>query len=113
MASRRAGRGHWLAQRLTALALAPLSFWFLYAGAMRADASHAVILEWVEAPGVAIALLALLVIGAWHSMQGIEVVVVDYVRDRSRRQAALALAWGFVLALATLGVLAVASVSLS
>lgn len=81
MAKRRLGARHWLAQRLTAVALAPLGFWFVIALSGQAGGGHAAIADWISQPLTALALLALLVVGLWHALQGIEVVLVDYLHD--------------------------------
>jgi len=111
MAERRAGSRHWLAQRLTALALAPLGFWFLVAIATRAGAGRAVTAAWIAEPTTALALAALLGIGLWHALQGIEVVLVDYLHDRARRAWLLAGLRLVALALGALGGLAIAALA--
>jgi succinate dehydrogenase / fumarate reductase, membrane anchor subunit len=74
---------HWRNQRLTSVALIPLSLWFLFALLQRPDLQHATVSAWLSQPSQA--LLAALFGGAsvWHSMQGVEVVLEDYVRGRA------------------------------
>jgi len=74
--------GHWRNQRLTSIALIPLCLWFLAVLTSQPSLDHAVVAAWFAQPLQA-ALAALL--GAallWHSMQGLQVVLEDYVRGR-------------------------------
>jgi succinate dehydrogenase / fumarate reductase membrane anchor subunit len=104
---------HWRNQRLTAIALVPLSLWFLLALLRQPDLDHATVATWLGKPLQA--LLAALFGAAllWHSMQGVTVVLEDYVHGRAFRislaiarfvhlGAAAALAWA-VLTLAGRG----------
>jgi succinate dehydrogenase membrane anchor subunit len=81
-AGSRSGSRHWRNQRLTALALVPLSFWFLAALLRQPALDHAAVSGWLARPLQA--LLAALFGAAllWHSMQGIQVVLEDYVGGR-------------------------------
>jgi succinate dehydrogenase / fumarate reductase membrane anchor subunit len=73
---------HWRNQRLTALALVPLTFWFLAALLRQPALDHATVSGWLARPLQA--LLATLFGAAllWHSLQGIQVVLEDYVGGR-------------------------------
>lgn len=73
---------HWRNQRLTSIALIPLSLWFLAALLRQPSLDHAVVADWFAKPLQA--LLAALLGAAllWHSMQGLQVVFEDYVRGR-------------------------------
>ena len=71
---------HWRNQRLTAIALIPLGLWFLVSLLRQPSLDHAVVAGWFAKPLQA--LLAMLLGAAllWHSAQGIQVVLEDYVR---------------------------------
>jgi succinate dehydrogenase / fumarate reductase membrane anchor subunit len=75
---------HWRNQRLTAIALIPLSLWFLVALLRQPALGHAIVAGWFAKPLQA--LLAALFGAAllWHSMQGVQVVIEDYVGGRLR-----------------------------
>lgn len=85
------GVEHWWLQRLTAVALVPLSLWFVFAVATHQLVSHQAIVAWLHNPFVAVALV--LYFGAlfYHSMLGIQVVVEDYVGGRFTKTAGLVL----------------------
>lgn len=78
-----AGRGsasrHWRNQRMTSIALLPLGLWFLFSLLGQPSLDHAIVAGWFAKP-----LQSLLgaLFGAallWHSMQGVQVVLEDYV----------------------------------
>ncbi len=73
---------HWRNQRLTSIALIPLGLWFLLALLRQPSLEHAVVAGLFAKPLQA--LLAALFGAAllWHSMQGVQVVLEDYVGGR-------------------------------
>ena len=73
------GVGHWISERLTALALVPLVLWIAYAALRLAAADHAAAVEWVGLPLNAVLLVLLLAIGFHHMHAGMRVVIEDYV----------------------------------
>ena len=81
------GTRHWRNQRFSAIALVPLGTWFLYALLSRPDLGHASVVAWLENPWQA-GLTALFGgCALWHSAQGIQVVIDDYVRGRMHARA--------------------------
>jgi succinate dehydrogenase / fumarate reductase, membrane anchor subunit len=73
------GVGQWWVQRVTAVALAPLSVWLVVSLLGLPAASYPVISAWMGA-GLHPVLLALTVLlAAWHAWLGIQVVIEDYV----------------------------------
>ena len=75
----KAGVEHWWAQRLTALALVPLTGWFVVSVIINVGAPHGDALAWIGNPVHAV-LLVLLVAGTFHHAQlGLQVVIEDYV----------------------------------
>jgi succinate dehydrogenase / fumarate reductase membrane anchor subunit len=73
------GSRHWRNQRISAVALVPLGVWFLYALLSRTDLAHASIVAWLADPWQAGLMLLFGWCALWHSAQGIQVVVDDYV----------------------------------
>jgi succinate dehydrogenase / fumarate reductase membrane anchor subunit len=81
----KSGAAHWWAQRVTAMALIPLSLWFVCALVHLLGASHDEVLTWVASPVVIVLLLCLLVATFYHMSLGLQVVIEDYVhRDAAR-----------------------------
>ena len=89
MGSAKSGVAHWWAQRLTALALVPLSLWFLYNVVGYGSVSHEAVLYWAGGP-VTIVLLLALVLATFHHMQlGLQVVIEDYIHAEGPKLIAL------------------------
>lgn len=106
------GVGHWRAQRVSAIALAPLALWFVASLVARAGADHAEVVAWIARPPVAIALILMLGAVFWHLKLGMQAVIEDYVRGGFARQFGL-LANAFVCAaLAAASVFAVLGIAL-
>ena len=81
LGSARAGSHHWWAQRLTALALIPLTLWFIFSVIHLAGASHQMVIDWLSAP-LALGLMLALILATFHHLQlGVQVVIEDYVHD--------------------------------
>ena len=79
LGSAKAGAKHWWAQRITAVALVPLTLWFVYSALSLAGADYAAAKAWLADPVNAI-LMVLSVIATFHHLQlGLQVVVEDYV----------------------------------
>ena len=74
---------HWWGQRLTAIALVPLSIWFVFAILSLLGANYGAYKEWISSPENT--LMMVLLIGAlFHHLQlGLQVVVEDYVHGES------------------------------
>jgi succinate dehydrogenase / fumarate reductase membrane anchor subunit len=103
----KSGTGHWWAQRLTAIALVPLTLWFVYAALHLAGLPRAAVVHWAGNP-VNAALLAALVIATFHHAQlGLQVVVEDYIHHEAARMTALLLIKG---AAVLLGLIALISI---
>ena len=78
------GTHHWWMQRVTSIALFPLTLWFAFSIATRAGSSWEVMAEWIGRPFNAVLLIVMIGIGFYHTASGLQVVVEDYIRpDRS------------------------------
>jgi succinate dehydrogenase / fumarate reductase membrane anchor subunit len=79
------GGNHWLAERFSSVALLLLGLWFLASLVMLPDLSRPTLLEWLRQPVPAV-LMGLLVVSAFaHGLDGLKVVVDDYVHDEGSR----------------------------
>ena len=79
LGSAKSGTHHWWMQRLTAVALVPLSLWFVASLINMATANHATVVAWLNSPVAAVLLCALIVAIFYHGQLGLQVVVEDYV----------------------------------
>lgn len=83
------GVGHWWAQRLTAVALVPLTLWFVASLIGLIGADHAAFVAWVRQPLDAILMVLLLAAGFHHLQLGLQVVIEDYVHHEAARIASI------------------------
>jgi succinate dehydrogenase / fumarate reductase membrane anchor subunit len=85
LGSARAGSHHWWAQRLTALALMPLSLWFIFSVIHLSGASHQAVIDWLSSP-LTLSLMLALILATFHHLQlGLQVVIEDYVKAEWRK----------------------------
>ena len=89
MGSAKEGVQHWWMQRLTAVALVPLTLWLAISIIAHAGAGHAAVTAWMGQPVPAILMILLVVGGYYHAKLGIQVVIEDYVHNEGVKFAAL------------------------
>jgi succinate dehydrogenase / fumarate reductase membrane anchor subunit len=106
------GVNHWWAQRVTALALVPLTLWFVASVVVLAGADHAAVTAWIARPLNTVLLLCLVGATFWHASLGLQVVIEDYIHRESTRVAVLLAAKAVLLLGALSGILAVLRVAL-
>ena len=112
MGSAKQGVHHWWVQRLTSVALVPLSIWFLVSLLSLPSLDHAAVTAWMAQSVTALLLILFVVVAAWHSQLGLRVIVEDYVHGAGARMLTLvAITFAHVL-IALAGVLAVLRVAL-
>jgi succinate dehydrogenase / fumarate reductase membrane anchor subunit len=73
------GTHHWWLQRITAVALVPLSIWIVFSLQNLSVSSLEDAQTWLASPMRALLLLAFLAASAWHAKLGIQVIIEDYV----------------------------------
>ena len=73
------GVHHWWVQRLTAVALVPLSIWFVTSLILLAGSDHARVTAWISNPIVAVFLMVTLISMFYHLKLGLQVVIEDYI----------------------------------
>jgi len=105
------GASHWTVQRVTAVALVPLTIWLIVALNALPLADHAAIERWIGRGWNPVLLVALLLSVTWHSHLGLQVVIEDYSHGRYAKPLLLLVA-GFAHALlAMAGVLAIVRIA--
>ena len=112
LGSAKEGVEHWWRQRVTALALVPLTLWFVIAVIALVGADHAAFVAWVRNPMAALLLVLLLVATFYHTALGLQVVIEDYVHSEAMRLAALLLMRLLCVVFAVRGIFAVAKLAL-
>ena len=112
LGSAKEGVEHWWRQRVTALALVPLTLWFVVAVIALVGADHAVFVAWVRNPMAAVLLVLLLVATFYHAALGLQVVIEDYVHGEAMRLAAVLVMRLLCVVFAVRGILAVLKLAL-
>lgn len=91
LGSAKHGVGHWITERITSIALIPLTLWAVWAVLQLARADYETARAFVAQPMNAILLALTLVVGLWHMMLGMRVVVEDYIHKPLGKAALLIL----------------------
>ena len=107
----RSGVRHWWQQRLTSIALVPLTVWFAVSLLSLPSFGHGALVAWMSQSCTALLLVLLVLIAAWHSQLGVRVVVEDYVHDAGARTLTLVVIGFAHVLLAAAGVFAVLKVA--
>jgi succinate dehydrogenase / fumarate reductase membrane anchor subunit len=102
LGSAKSGTHHWWLQRVTAIALVPLSVWFLVGLITTASDGREAAAAWISTPYVSLLMVALLLALFLHLKLGLQVIIEDYVHRESNKIALLL----FKDALVVLGVIA-------
>lgn len=104
----REGTGHFIAQRVTAIALAVLTPWFVVAVALAVrDASYLATIDFISDPVNAVGVILLVTISLYHMSIGMTEVVLDYIARPFTKMALLFLNAAIPLLLAVGAVFAV------
>ena len=108
----KSGAHHWLAQRVTAVALAPLSVWFVWHATWLFSTDYASAQAFLAAPLNAMLMAIFAVTLLHHSYLGLQVVVEDYVANEFKKLATLVVLQFIHVLLAVAAVFAVLKVAL-
>ena len=80
LGSAKSGTIHWWFQRVTAVALIPLTFWLLLLFDSSLHASYRDTVAWLSAPLNSVCIIAWILTAYYHAALGVRVVIEDYVR---------------------------------
>ena len=111
LGSAKTGVEHWWVQRVTAVALVPLSLWFVAGLVSLAGADWETAYLWIGSPAGAVPMILFLAAGIWHAKLGLQVVIEDYVHHEGAKVTLLMLLSLAAVALAVAGVFAVCKIS--
>ncbi len=104
LGSARDGVEHWRLQRVTAIALVPLTVWFAASLMARAGNDYAAFIAWLRMPFATILVVLLLTTLFYHTALGLQVVIEDYVHSGMKIPVLLSVRFG-CFALAVAGIL--------
>ncbi len=79
------GTSHFWVQRLTAVALVPLTIWFCFSMASLPQMSHANLSAWMNSPFNATLMILVIGVGLYHGKLGLQVIAEDYIANTSKR----------------------------
>lgn len=106
------GTHHWWAQRLTALALIPLTIWFVISVICMAGASHAEAAAWIGSLWPAALLILTIAMTFHHGQLGLQVVIEDYVHNEALKIASILAVKGLALLLSVVAIAAIARIAI-
>jgi succinate dehydrogenase / fumarate reductase membrane anchor subunit len=106
------GAAHWVAERVSAIALIPLSLWMVYAALVVSRSDYAGVVGFVSYPVNAVLIVLVLLVSGWHMHAGARVVVEDYIHGMLGRSALLVLNLFLAVLVTALAVFSVLKVAL-
>ncbi len=104
LGSAKEGLHHWWVQRLTALALIPLTVWFVASVVGLAGSGYEEFVLWLANPCNATIMILFLGVGLHHAQAGMQVVLEDYVSHHGWRIASIIAVKFICYGLAALGI---------
>ncbi|MBP2313391.1 succinate dehydrogenase, hydrophobic membrane anchor protein [Azospirillum soli] len=111
LGSAKYGTEHWWHQRLSAIALIPLTVWFVFGVIRHLGADHAAFTAWLQSPFSALMMVLTIGVTFHHAVGGLQVVIEDYVHNEWAKLAAIIAVKFLGFALAAAGIIAVLKIS--
>jgi succinate dehydrogenase / fumarate reductase membrane anchor subunit len=87
--SAKEGVSHWWLQRVSSVALVPLTLWFIFALLGLPSFDYLTVRSWMGAGWTPVFLLLLVATLTYHSWLGVQVVLEDYVHTKLNKTLAL------------------------
>ena len=85
LGSAREGGQHWLSERVTSVALLLLGVWLIAALLFLPSLDQRTLAEWLQSASAAVPMALFVIVGFIHALQGMKVVVDDYVHEEGNR----------------------------
>ena len=105
------GTGHFWHERVTAVALIPLSLWFLYVMLGLSGTSEVTALQFLAHPWNAILMGAFVLFSLWHAYLGLQVVIDDYVHTAGMKIFLMLVIRFSVIAIAAISIFAIVRIA--
>ena len=106
LGSAKDGVGAWWAERVSAVALVPLTLWFVASIIAHTGGNHAAFVGWLRTPAASIPMILLLIALFYHTALGLQVVIEDYVHSGFKFAAMIAIRLA-CFTMATAGIMAI------
>jgi succinate dehydrogenase / fumarate reductase, membrane anchor subunit len=107
------GAQHWWSQRVSAVALVPLTLWFVLSLLGLPQLDYGSVHGWIATGWVPVLLCLLLITLSLHSWLGVQVVVEDYVHSKGSKLFALLGSTFVHVIVAVAGVFAVVKIAVA
>ena len=75
------GGDHWISERVTSLALLVLGVWLIASLLILPTLDYATVREWLRSPLGAVPMALFVITSVYHGLEGLKVVVDDYVHE--------------------------------
>jgi succinate dehydrogenase / fumarate reductase membrane anchor subunit len=111
LGSARSGTGHFWQQRMTSVALVPLTVAFVVLIISLLGRNHAAVVQIIGSPLVAILMLLFLVTSVYHMWLGMQVIIEDYIHDELSKMLMLMTNTFFAFAIGIAAVFAILKLS--
>lgn len=113
LGSAKIGLHHWMAQRITAVALIPLGLWFVYGFIMLAAAPYEIAHRWLTCPWTGTASILFIIFMFYHGSLGIQVILEDYIPHPFLRWSLVIMTKLFSILMAALATISILRIFLS
>ncbi len=112
LGSAKTGLHHWWLQRLTAIALIPLTIWFVTIIAFINEADYQQSIDLISQPFNGTLLILFIIASFWHSQLGMQVVIEDYVSQKFMRVTLLIIIKYFFIFIGILSIISILKIIL-
>lgn len=112
LGSAKEGTHHWWLQRVTAIALIPLTIWFVASVIALAGYGYVEFINWFGQPINATVMVLFLAVAFYHAQLGMQVVIEDYISSHGWRTAINLLVKFACYALAALSIISILTIAL-
>ncbi len=89
LGSAKTGSNHWWMQRISAIALIPLTFWMVAFIKQLNNANYNQISAWLSEPLNSLLAISFVIAAFYHAALGLQVVIEDYVQNESYKITAI------------------------
>ena len=111
LGSAHSGGEHWLAGRVSSAALLLLATWFIVSLLLLPSLDQRTVVEWLHGPSGAIPMTLFVITAFWHGLDGLKVIIEDYIEGEANKWALSTLAFFLAVAGASLSLFALARIA--